>query len=606
MTNWRTILLLGLGTTLAGAAFSVDRQGLSGTGNPQEGIPESLSDPMIDVVDPITPEVIDYVPTRGGSIQTDTFVNSQGRRILYKFELPGDIDLSNEQAILVYFHGNNTSSQQDVVDAFFPGIASRAHALSLIPIVVASPETRNPPQEEIRQWYSSEDALLLHEFLRDGLEEHFTVDHESIYFAGGSQGTCFLHDFMQVYGEHYGGGFYGGCGCYNSPDPTWDPPASFRENMQVLINSSTDDFLLEPSHVGYGYYKYTIGLDTRGDLDREGAHCTTHWSGLDMALDWFLDIEPIPEEPFEPHWTRVSAEDDVIGLALDSNQNLWMTLRETNPDQAIFMHSEDRGLNWTEVGTRPGLAQRFSGYGENLFLIQDDELFRSTNDAASFTSTEPDPVSGGLAVDRSGIVYRSGFGGAYWSEDGGSNWNFFNDDGRLLVNDATNVIDPPRVFLTTPEWNLEIASPVDGSVNTVSDTPSGQPVAMAWDGQSLWAIAPEGDATYRLFRSADEGLNWVEISLSGTPMEDYYWYGKQLTALASGRIVIHGGNQSAWMTDDDGQNWIRIPGLATAYDGTITARGSDIFATDGDAVFRLRLSDVEGLLFRDKFEAIQP
>lgn len=147
------------------------------------------------------------------------------------------MDLTEPQPILIYFHGNNTASMERVLDSFFPSIANVAAEYGLMAVVAASPETRSPPQEQIRQWYS-EDSLLLHEFLEQGLPGHYAVDFKRIYFSGGSQGTCFLHDFMQLYGENYGGGFYGGCGCYNSPDPTWTPPENFRQDMKVFINPS--------------------------------------------------------------------------------------------------------------------------------------------------------------------------------------------------------------------------------------------------------------------------------------------------------------------------------------------------------------------------------
>lgn len=557
---------------------------------------------MIDVIDPIEPDRVDYGPAARGSVYTESFVNSEGRRIRYRFSIPAGTDPNDAQGVLVYFHGNNTGSQQQVLDAFFPGIAYRAEERGLIPVVVVSPETRNPPQEEIRHWYWQQDALLVHELLSLGLEEHFVVDQQAIYFAGGSQGTCFLHDFMQLYGENYGGGFYGGCGCYNSPDPTWNPPESFKQDMKVLVASSTDDFLLETSHVGYGYYKHTIGLDTRKDLDRVGDHCSHHWSVLDVALDWFQGIDPIPEEPFEPHWQRVSAEENIVGIGVGGAGKAWMALEDTAGDQTRFLTSNDQGASWTQAGTLPGQPSDFSASEDGLFVIQDTQLMRSIDQAASFTSIEPGSGSSNLAIDGAGNVYRGGFGGVYWSENAGDDWALVDDSGFLLFNDTISAVQPPRTMMWNAEGNLEVVSPADGSATPVSDTPGGQPFSMTWDGISLWALAPEGASGYGLYRSTDDGNTWQQIALPTAIQEPCYRYGARVTAFGPGDIMLHGGYCTAWFSENGGATWRRVYGFYSAISASISADGYDVFATDGEAAFRFLLTDIEGLIFRDDFQ----
>lgn len=557
---------------------------------------------MIGVIDPIEPDDVDYDPARRGAVYTESFVNSEGRRIRFRFSIPAGTDPGNAQGVLIYFHGNNTASQQEILDSFFPGVAFRAEEHGLIPVVAVSPETRNPPQEEVRQWYSQQDALLVHELLSVGLDEHFVVDQQAIYFAGGSQGTCFLHDFMQAYGENYGGGFYGGCGCYNSPDPTWEPPESFRQDMKVLIASSTNDFLLESSHVGYGYYKYTIGLDTRKDLDRVGGHCVHHWTSLDIALDWFLGIDPIPEEPFEPHWKRVSTEEDIVGVAADGAGKAWMALDDTAGNQTRFLQSTDQGESWMQAGTLAGQPLGFGASESALYVIQDYELFRSVDEAASFLSIEPNSSSGRLAIDGAGNIYRDGVGGVYWSENKGDDWALLDDTASLPVNDTTTGTQPPRTMLWNAQGNLAVISPDDGSVSPVSDTPGGQPFSMTWDGVSLWGLAPEGTYAYRLYQSTDDGATWQEIDLPAAVQERCYRYGVRATAFGPGDVMLHGGFCSAWFTENGGATWRRVYGLYGVYDASISANGYNIFATDGVAAFRFLLTDIEGLIFRDDFQ----
>jgi hypothetical protein len=533
-----------------------------------------------------------------GTVATDNFVNSEGRRLQYRYGIPDGVDITEPQPILIYFHGNNEGPQEQMLNMFFPGIANRADHHGLMPIVAASPETRNPPQEETRQWYA-EDILLLHEFLQDRLPDHYAVDTNRIYFAGGSQGTCFLHDFMQVYGEYYGGGFYGGCGCYNSPDPTWAPPEDFKERMKVFINSSTGDFLLEPSYRGYAYYKYTIGLDTRGDLEREGAHCVLHWSGMDMALDWFTGKTDIPTEPFEPHWSRISPEPGIGGLALTPGGQLWMVVNDDSSGQAELFRSSDNGDSWQSISTQVGTASGLEILGSKLFLILDDALMVSDDDGQSFTSTEQFTVA--MHVDGQGRLYREG-GGLYFSTNEGQSWQDFQLNGMWTNRDSVLDVSAQRAIGQDYWWvggTVYLGNAVDGSMEPVNDTPEGHPATAAWDGQALWAIA---SGTLQLFRSTNEGSSWVAIDLP-EPLSDYNLRtGSRVTAWGQGEILLRSGFNAAWLSQDNGQTWARVPGLETANAGAVVASGESIFFTDGDGVFRFDFSEFGDRIFRDSFQ----
>ena len=53
---------------------------------------------------------------------------------------------------------------------------------------------------------AAEDARLIHELLQSNLKSRRAIDHDRVVSSGGSQGTCFLANFVEFYGGSYGGG----------------------------------------------------------------------------------------------------------------------------------------------------------------------------------------------------------------------------------------------------------------------------------------------------------------------------------------------------------------------------------------------------------------
>ena len=98
------------------------------------------------------------------------------------------------------------------------------------------------------------------------------ISNESSFW-GGSAGSAFLHGFVRSYGENYGGGLLAWCGSAFM-DPFWNPTQQFRERFRVLVKATTEDFTHALQTTAYGFYKYTLGLETRGDLEAPGGHCS--------------------------------------------------------------------------------------------------------------------------------------------------------------------------------------------------------------------------------------------------------------------------------------------------------------------------------------------
>ena len=184
---------------------------------------------------------------------------------------------------------------------------------------------------------------LVHELLRNGLDGRLRIDLDRVVFWGDSQGTCFLNRFVQRYGERYGGGFLANCGCSEGPDGLWQPPEEFRNRFRVFVRAATEDFLHTLSLQAYGYYKYAIGLETRGDFAREGGHCSAGNVSNRDAIGWLLGEVDLPDEGGELHLERVSTMDRMVGITVGEHGTLWAVRKATAQSPTTVWRSVDRG-----------------------------------------------------------------------------------------------------------------------------------------------------------------------------------------------------------------------------------------------------------------------
>jgi hypothetical protein len=547
--------------------------------------PETIFPP--DIEPPLPP----IPPLRNvrSAEHTDSFTDSQGRVLQYRYSIPDGLSTTSPEGVLLYFHGNNAMTQQEILDGFFPSVEWDAAPRNLIPVVVASPETRS--DGVTRQWYD-EDQLTIQEFLQSKFEGHFEPDFNRIYFAGGSQGTCFLHDFIMAYGENYGGGFFGGCGCFNSPDPLWEPSQAFKDRFKVYIHTTTEDFLYETSQRGYGYYEYTLGMNTRGDLDKSGSHCIASWAAQDTALDWFIGLTEIPDEDFAPHWERISTLDDIRGIALGSLGNIWIAQKSGEETVRIWSRA---GTNqpWTIRNTISN--SNFSSLHDldytngDLLLTAGQHLYRSADGGLNFTLLD----SAGnyryqIATDLSGRLFRDGYP-VRWSDDGGDSWTELDSVNDYQLSTATVISNPPRLLTIDYSSDLRyLVSPSDGLSSALGNTALGPILTGGWDGSTLWGLTQAAeDYSYRLFKSTNQGSNWSQVNAPAAT-ETYYYYGAGVTALSEDKLILHGGFGSSWLSQDGGVNWSRIPGLGAVNYGEITiSPDNEVYYTSGTAAFRL-------------------
>ena len=277
------------------------------------------------------------------SIQTvdGAFTDSQGRTILYRYLLRGDWDPRERRGLLIFFHGNNTGTQEDLRTTNWWSENRRDHILDLelVPVVVASPDTLGSAAEQFlfgagtdaapeRSWWPV-DRRLVHELLQNGFNATLAIDYDRIVFEGGSNGTKLLVQFFERYAGIYGGGFYFRCGplwrpwargdlprrqlTNWTPSFPWTPrsASAVKDRVRVFVEATTGDFVYEAAVGAREYYSDVLGLDTRWDLDAPGGHCARGATPYEEVIDWLSARRDQPRRDMTPG--TVTRGDEVVG-----------------------------------------------------------------------------------------------------------------------------------------------------------------------------------------------------------------------------------------------------------------------------------------------------
>ncbi len=557
---------------------------------------------------------------------TKSFTDSLGRTTLYRYSLKDGWDPTQPRGLLVYFHGNNTGTEQDVLEAL-PWVQGIAYQHDLVPVVVASPETGLFDGITRRIW-TDKDRQLVHDLLQSQFGGDFSVDFERIVFWGGSAGSGFLHGFVRSYGENYGGGLLAWCGSAFM-DPFWNPTRQFRERFRVLVKATTEDFTHALQTTAYGYYKYILGLETRGVLEAPGGHCRLGEYSWETAVGWLLDGDGIPEEPVEPHFERAAVFDFITGLTVDGAGTLWVVRQTPAQEDAAIWRSVDRGTTWESVSRVPLIVTDIDAAGDALFLTASTpdsyrkQLYRSLDGGLNFT------VAGGtdnprlysvnepLLTDPDGKLYVMGRyteadpRDVYVSDDLGESWTSLglprearydritNPDGIWTEQSGLIVVSnlPPSPFWSS--FSSAVGKTEGNDWRVLADTPAGPPYSIAWDGSSIWGVA--GLYPYSVFQSFDLGASWLETELPSDP-PPASWATQRLSALNENQQLVFGGGDNAFLRDGGGvwrllhggatlgqQSTLRLGTIGQFWDARITLDPSsgDVFASDGNGIFRL-------------------
>ena len=570
---------------------------------------------------------------------TKSFTDSQGRTTLYRYSLKNDWNPRQPRGVLIYFHGNSAGTQQDMLNGL-PQYVAYQH--DLIPVVVASPEARplgtydgiysqRPYRGYGTRIWTDEDRQLIHELLQSQFGGQFSVDFGRIVFWGGSAGSGFLHGFVRSYGENYGGGLLAWCG-FGLADPFWRPTQQFRERFRVLVNATTEDFTHGRQTGNYGYYKYILGLETRGDLQAPGGHCGGGEYSWETAVGWLLEGTGIPEEPVEPHFERAGVFDYVTGLTVDGAGALWVVRQTPAQEDAAIWRSVDRGTSWEAVSRVPLIVADIDAVGDALFLTASTpdtyrkQLYRSLDGGLNFT------IAGGtdnprlyyvyepLLTDRDGKLYVMGNDteayppDVYVSDDLGESWTSLGLPKEARYNLITNpdgiwseqsglivVSNQPASPLWASFPSSAVGKTEGNDWRVLADTPSGPPYSIAWDGSSIWGVA--GSYPYSVFQSFNLGSTWLETELPSDPALNAEAI-QRVSALNENQLLLFGGGGNVSLRDG-GSVWRLLHGGATLggwsggwerhgtigqhWDARITLDPSsgDGFASDGKGIFRL-------------------
>ena len=255
-----------------------------------------------------------------------SFTDSQGRTITYGLHLREGWSPTEPRGVLVFFHGNNTGSQEEMssriwLDHTVPfdlGLAV-AYVGSPDAYPQTAPGTYVPKYFQTgtgstRFWHTGRDERLVHELLQSGFDGNLVVNYNRILFHSGSQGTCFLVAFLERYAGIYGGGFHARCGCFRGDGPHVTPPRAtdvwapsfpwtpystslVRERFRVFVEATTEDRLHPHSVRMANYYGNVLGLETRSDLDSPGGHCASSSTPVEAVGEWLMhgrDRNPAP------------------------------------------------------------------------------------------------------------------------------------------------------------------------------------------------------------------------------------------------------------------------------------------------------------------------
>ena len=380
-----------------------------------------------------------------------------------------------------------------------------------------------------------------------------------------------------------------------------DSSSEFKSRFKVLVQDTTEDFLYPEALKTFGHYKYTLGLETRGDLARSGGHC---WEGdieSGRAIDWLLGNIELPEDPLGPHFKRVSTLDYIRGMTLDSNGVLWVVRQPPDSgDEATLWRSVDRGTSWETV-SRVGLrVTDLDAVQDKLFLGAESGLYQSVDRGVSFQRVLPNSVNR-IVTDLSNSLYLSSRNGEgaydlYSSQDLGQTWFVWSSDTGPLQRDPILVSESPQIIAGNAIRAIE-----DGGWIPFSNSAPGSVHSAAWDGSTLWGLNGQGLGSGKLLRSVNKGAFWTEAELPAE-IATLHAISSQtsISALGRDRLLIYqfnlGGSFTSYppalMSADLGQEWISLLGGPRSNAGfrgqqwiAAHPQVDDVFVTSGTGIF---------------------
>lgn len=520
-------------------------------------------------------------------VRKDITVN--GRTSKYAIGIPSTYVPGTPAGVLVFFHGNNSGSHDDMIRIFMPGIQREAERLDLIPVVIASPDTKRGSME--RQWSEEQDPEFVHEIFKSNFGGEILLDTERVYLFGASQGTCFINAFHWKYINEYGGGAFGDCGCYNKLMNHAKVDEDTRENYRMFIRAQTGDFLHEPSVMGYEYYRWTLKLkNVRAHLTSPGGHCSAGAVSTKEALDYITGRSEIPEPANEPHWERIADWQGVSSLRIGSLNELIAGVEDDGDPKVMVSYTQ--GDTWVKVDDFPGdsVLSVAPGLNGDILVLTRDSGFKRYDQNFNLLAEENVNYRE-FAIDNMGNVFRVGGGshrrlagspsqvsidgGVSWTDLGGVYHGGTGSLGEEFINTQSD-----EVILTSPYGGMDFENgnhnpddltlaPVhlvnkDGDLKTlnlpsISYGSSWYYLNLAMQGTKVSAYwADAGSGRGMAYVSENSGQNWSPVSMPVN--QRYHWSGAGLTLFHDQSLIAHGPLETR-RSFNNGQTWERMKGL---------------------------------------------
>lgn len=283
------------------------------------------------------------------------------------------------------------------------------------------------------------------------------------------------------------------------------------------------------------------------------------------------------------------------------------------PDPVGLFMSTDQGATWTQraaagmpTGTQGGYSFHMAvdpgspgdGANDTIYFGTVGQA-RSNDSGANFTAMS------GLHADthawafarQSGpspsIVYCGNDGGIFRSTDGGATWTPLNSGG-LQTGLFYNISVRPDVTASVTVGALQ-----DNEVETTSGA-----VGLGWNptnGGDGWDVAYDGTIAGQLYatsgfwfpapctrvwRSADDGVSWGEVTPWGTATDAGCYLSPVATDPSAAGIVYVGGSENLWQSRDGGNNWRIIGGFPGVGNPAVArTNGNNIVVAVGTQVF---------------------
>lgn len=494
-----------------------------------------------------------------------------GRSLVWRMVFAPGTDTSKTLPAYFHLHGNNSGTQRQMLDYFEYNALRHTNKRGGIGIVLASPEYCTG-STTTRCWYAEKDGPLLTEAIRTGFDGALRIDTNHVTLHGGSQGTCFLDDFLQNQRVGWGGGAYLECGCHSSsydkvPDDAW------RGKFRVFVSSTTGDFLHEDGVQMADHFQYWSGLPMRASLMGTGGHCETPQPTVDSALDWLTARLEIPAPSFVPHWERLAPFTGIRGVAVSPSGTQWVAT--SNDTTSRIWESRDGGRSWSEA---LALRDSFTTYrwdtttyvfpqglggiaavGDVLAVTHRDSLYVLGASGVVRRSRAPS-TSMPLQSDGAGRLWGNSYPW-HWSRDTGATWTSAPSDWQVSHTMAraafANASPIPPLFVRYGQGRYSILLPSADLAEADSSLVPDTLFSATRTGDSLWALSWDGirqNLWRRLGSSSWTKLPWP--AADGLVADSARWP-SELAVGVDGRLMVL-GTPSFRQTTQGG--WERMPG----------------------------------------------